>query len=169
MDLTTSTDVDAFMQSSNKLDMRKALGIFSAVKIASTSRNLTTVLADDPHMVIADVPVGRYKVELSFQTYDNSLAGFKWAIGGTATASTTSRARGATIASWNTGIWGAVNTPLTGESVAPWPNATRVPYLIFEMNVTAAGSIAFQWAQHTSNAANTTLWEGSFIRLEKIN
>jgi hypothetical protein len=142
---------------------------FFAYKAANTSRNNTTTLAADPDLTFASVPVGAYEVELSLQVFDNNNHGLAWDIAGTATMSSLGRALLLPdVASATASISVISNGILTGQSIAPWSNATRNARYIGLISVTVAGSIEFRWAQQTSNANNLTVFAGSRISLQKF-
>jgi hypothetical protein len=140
-----------------------------AYKAANTPRNSTTTLAADPDLALANVPVGVYEVALSLQVYDNSNHGFLWDIAGTATMSSLGRALLLPdLGSGNLGISAISNGILSGQSIAPWANATQTARYIGLISVTVAGSIEFRWAQQTSNANNLAVFAGSRMTLQKF-
>lgn len=144
--------------------------VYPARKLANTSRNTTVVLAADPELFVA-LPVGEYQID-GFLVFDGDAA--------------------ADLAtSWNlpTGsiIWGCASQ--AGTTTTNNPGVTN--YSLFKtaagpvlgcvgvgtdtfaritgyLTVTVAGTLTFKWAQNTSNALNTTLQIGSWIRLTKI-
>ncbi len=141
---------------------------FARVKTAGTTRANSDSFAADPDLAIASLPVGRYRVELGFQTYDNNNGGMKYQFGGTATRSALMRGTGQVLGTAPT-QWGQIAAPLAGESVAPWANNTRSVRVDFTINVTVAGSFALEWAQHTSHATGTQLFAGAYMILTPLS
>jgi hypothetical protein len=138
------------------------------VKTANTSTSNNSTFAVDPHLQISNLPIGRWKVELSMQVYDNNAAGFKWQVAGTSSNTVSTRARGLLFAGANQN-WGVITSPLGGENASPWANATRVSIVWFEINTTQAGSFNIEWAQNTSNAQVTTVNSGSYLQLTSLD
>ena len=140
-----------------------------AYKTSNTSRASTTNVEADPHLTFSNVPVGIYEVTLAVQVYDNSNHGIIWNIGGTATASSIGRALAIGDLSLAGNVLGAISGGiLTGQSVAPWANSTRVARYYGLVNVTAAGSLSLQWAQNTSNTNALQFSAGSRMTLVKF-
>jgi hypothetical protein len=140
----------------------------SRVKPSNTSISNSNTFTADPHLQISNLPVGRWRVELSIQVYDNNAAGFKWQFAGTSSNAVSARGRGVGISSSTFG-WQSFTTPLSGENVSPWINSTRVALIWFEINTTTAGSFNLEWAQNTSNAQVTTLNGGSYLQLISLD
>jgi hypothetical protein len=149
-------------------DTRYQIKSINRVKPSNTSISDNSTFAADPHLQISNLPVGRWRVELSMQVYDDNNAGFKWQFAGTASNTVSARGRGLGISS-STLAWQSFTAPLSGENVSPWLNATRVALIWFEINTTTAGSFNIEWAQNTSNAQNTTLNSGSYLQLISLD
>jgi hypothetical protein len=149
-------------------DTRYQIKSINRVKPSNTSISNSSTFAADPHLQISNLPVGRWRVELSMQVYDNNNAGFKWQFAGTASNTVSARGRGLGISS-STLAWQSFTAPLSGEDVSPWVNATRVALIWFEINTTTAGSFNIEWAQNTSNAQVTTLNSGSYLQLTSLD
>lgn len=140
----------------------------SRVKTGNTDISNNSTFTADPHLQISNLPVGRWRVELSMQVYDNNQAGFKWQFAGTSSNAVSSRARGLLFAGENSS-WGTITAPLSGENASPWANATRLSIVWFEINTTTAGSFNLEWAQNTSNAQVTRLNSGSYLQLISLD
>lgn len=149
-------------------DTRYQIKSISRVKPSNTSISNSSTLTADPDLQISNLPTGRWRVELSMQVYDNNQAGFKWQVAGTSSNTVSARGRGIGINTSTTG-WQSFTTPLSGEDVSPWANATRVALIWFEINTTQAGSFNIEWAQNTSNAQVTTLNSGSYLNLTSLD
>ena len=60
-------------------------------------------------------------------------------------------------------------TPITLVAMADGVSSSLMIKGTFKANVVTGGTVAFQWAQGTSDANNTTLALGSWISLRRIN
>jgi hypothetical protein len=142
---------------------------YSAVKTSATSRNATTTLAADPHLTIPSVQPGSYVMRLQMSVYDNSGGGFNWAIGGTATFASQGRAvLTGDLSQFSFNVVAGLTLPLSGQSIAAWPNSTRTSIVTFAFSVSVAGSVELQWSQNTSSATNINLNQNSYMIIEQL-
>jgi hypothetical protein len=58
---------------------------------------------------------------------------------------------------------------LSEQNMTDTVDASGVLHGLIKANATAGGTLDFQWSQQTSSANNTTIYEGSWIRIEKLN
>lgn len=103
-----------------------------------------TTFADVTGGAIDWLPVGKYRVELLFQAFDD-LGGFKWQLTGTSTVGASARAQVvySNLVSLTTDI-------MTGFTYGP--TATTVQQSVTGyINVTAAGTLKLQAAQNTDD------------------
>lgn len=148
------------------------------VKSANQSRNTTTTLANDSELASIALEVGTWDIALFMMAHTPTSATpdlkTQWSFTGT----------------WNTPLRmcqgpgpGNTATPeaialVRLAGIAVNANATyglassSVPAVITERTfravVTAAGNLALQWAQNTSDAGNTTIQEGSTFVCRRI-
>lgn len=144
-----------------------------AYKATDTSRASTTAFADDPHLVIPDlVPNAVYIAELELNI---TIGAGGWKYQNTAPSGSTFECISFT---WNNqtvtfaNSWlriaasGSPGAATAGHIAgAAGGSPYRLRYTLFMGSV--AGSLAFQWAQDSSNVANTTLVKGSWLRLTR--
>lgn len=141
------------------------------IKSVLTSRASTTTMTTDPHLSIAVAANKVYSVEMDFNVTIGA-GGFKHQ---------TTAPTGATFENmsfnWNNGTvtyaqgWqrltgggGSPNVAVAGHAAgAAGGSPYRLRYTLF-MGANA-GTLAFQWAQDSSNAANTTVEKGGWLRL----
>lgn len=148
----------------------------SAVKAALTARATTTVLANDPDLVIAIPSAGTWEIVVTIGVYNTagatvgisynlnysgtftalpsimgSYSGAGLSI--TQTAASIVAAATTSMASVNVGVSIAVQEPLTLRGV---------------LVATGAGNLGFAWAQLVSNATGTTVAGGSRMTARKI-
>ena len=133
-------------------------GFFHAVKGADQTRNSTTTLADDSALTIS-LPVGRFTFEaVLFSAAGAGALKYGW----TVPASTSMR--------WNT----PQSTPALylNETQTLTVSDTSTNGIMTELKgnvrILTAGTFALQWAQNTSNAADTSVLLNSWMRLQKL-
>ena len=144
-----------------------------AYKTADTARASTTTYTDDPHLAVAGllanavyvceietnltIGAGGFKYQVtapSGSTFEN--ASFIWNNGTVAYTSAFAR-----IASSGSPGVGNAGHAAGASGGSPY----RLRFTLF-MGATA-GTCAFQWAQDSSNVANTTMNKGSWFRLTR--
>jgi hypothetical protein len=141
------------------------LPILGAYKATTTSRASTATLTLDPDLAVTVVP-GTYWIEL--ETYSSTGAGgLAWTFGGTATYTVPANA-----VQW---FWTGSAQPPTVASLTPGTAAGGVPSsqlaavrISLPVVVTAGGTVAFVWAQSTSNASPCTVNAGARMRAQKL-
>jgi hypothetical protein len=144
-------------------------------KGASTTRNNTAALADDPDLSNIPLDPGYYSLKVLLATTNaNAAAGLKtaWAF----TGSWTAPVRG-NIGPNNTAVQPGVQTiinliaqsgtqvysyAVSGAFVGIHEWADRVEIL-------SSGNFSVQWAQNTATAANTIIQPGSYVRVMKVD
>lgn len=145
--------------------------VYSARKTAGTSRISSVTLTADPDLTIASLPVGEYQID-GFLAYDasttadlaiawNMPAGsISWGCGGLAGTATSNNP--ATI---NETLFTAATGPVLGGVGVGTGTFARITGWL---KVTTAGAMTLKWAQNSTDATNTTLQAGSWIRFTKI-
>jgi hypothetical protein len=145
-------------------------------KGASTTRNNTAALADDPDLSLIPLDPGFYSIKvLLLMTQANITAKFKtlWAY----TGSWTTPVRGAVgPGGTNAGVPDVV-TPVnlvgqTGTQVYS-PAVSGAWVSIHEwadrVEVLTSGNFSVQWAQSVATVANTIVQPGSYVRVTKVD
>lgn len=142
------------------------------VKSGDTGRTSTTTLAADPHLALAVSASATYLLD-GFIDYDGAFgagglkmdftlpagATLRWGPLGNVVADTTQKYHSNTV---NTGSL-PVGTYGTGGSHTA---ATLRGYLTV---AGTAGTVTLRWAQSASNGTATTVYTGSWIRLERYS
>lgn len=140
------------------------------VRQANLTRASTTTFTDDPNMVIANLPLGFYRIQTFFnwQTAGDGSQGFKWqaASSGAFTVLTGTVTRVVnsvfTARNYNLGITAQYGTIANSGNPTDWDSFDSV----FQM--TTAGTFSIQWAQNTSNAVGTQLSAGSYAVITRL-
>ena len=140
-------------------------------KTASTGRSATVTLADDPDLVFTADASGVYVVELKVFVDSPAIPDFKFAvIGPSATGAAyvnyTTSGNGAT--SDEADEFSASTTYFASTAIA---GAAFLPLVLITSRFVVGGSggtVAFQWAQNTSNASATTVLSGSYLKYRKV-
>ena len=134
-----------------------------ASKPASTSRTLTTTMADDPDLTVA-LGVGRYSIQMYLPLFSTGTGQgqfkFQFTFSGTQTSIITS-AHGRIAGSAVT--YATVTAASTSTAVAASIAATDWLRVDGAITVTVAGSLTLQWAQNTSHADATIVGIGSWL------
>lgn len=132
-----------------------------AVKSADQTVNSNTTYQNDTHMFVPLLASTSYQFELRILMVSGATPGFK---------SQFTYPAGTTGSVWGTNAGGVVGvTALPGA--LNWGATGADRYLTLNGRVltsTTAGTFRFQWAQDVSNAANTTVRIGSFLRLSPV-
>ena len=141
------------------------------MKTADESRNLTITVANDTDIQfdLAANTKYRFQGNIFFDTV--AAADFKWRIAGP-TGATLIRIHRYNIAPGTTTHSDiAVDTAYSVADIAVTSGGADGGYVHFQgiiFNGGTAGTFAFQWAQNTSNASNTTVRAGSFLAIVEI-
>lgn len=136
-----------------------------------TARASTTTLADDPDLIVTNLPKGTYLLRCFMQFFGTTTGtqGYKFALrvgGGIAGSSwlITSGTVNSVVSNPNTitpanvvDSFGTIATALNDQITFDAFIATN-----------GAGDIALQWAQNSSSANNTNLSNGSWFTVERI-
>jgi len=148
------------------------------VKTAATARNTTTTFADDPHLVSGSLATGYYAIEgfIEWNVASTFTQGIKVNLDvnsgtiGAGSFSATYNAAGVSptpadigVADVNSGSGIQISTSVNNHGTS------RRMAISGSVEVTAAAVIAFEWAQETSDAADTTIFEGSWIKFTKLD
>ncbi|WP_051797719.1 hypothetical protein [Streptomyces sp. NRRL S-337] len=145
-------------------------------KTANTDRAATTTFADDPDLTVSLEANATYRVEMYLHYAALDAARFKtmWnvPVNWTGLRSAIGPDQGQILSSTSsggTGRWGVHNLS-TACTYGTRDHATNQCVAIEEGVVTtiAAGTLALQWAQATSNATATRLGSGSYMRVKRL-
>ncbi|HEY6021927.1 MAG TPA: hypothetical protein VIY48_19285 [Candidatus Paceibacterota bacterium] len=142
-----------------------------AIKSATTARASTTVLANDPHLVLSLAANATYELSgfLEYNGQPTAGADFKmdWTI---PAGSTLQYARNGYISNSVTQTDQVVTDEATIRVLGTFGTTTNVSANIKGVLVTGgtSGNIQLRWAQNVSNAIATSLLINSFIKLERI-
>lgn len=141
-------------------------------KSAVESRNTTTTLADDTHLVSIPLEIGTYDIELvmfyTLSTTTTQKIKTRWAFTGT-WASTTRACIGpgsANTAAPNDAAEVTLRGYVSDTQDAIYDSSTSGAYSVVRevakgVVVTVAGNLSLQWAQNASSANNTNVQAGS--------
>lgn len=147
--------------------------VLSAVKPADTSRNSTTTTDLDPDLQFTNVPAGTYAVDAYIYFVSAATPDLKLSLG--ASAAVTLGTYGVIVEGQSTGLTAGnsnVDNFRTAAGGNTYPaDGTNDNCLIIRGTLVLGNStteIYVQWAQNTSDAANTTLKRGSWLRLTKL-
>jgi len=140
------------------------IGVASyAFKPADTTRTLTTTLADDPDLVLPVLANKHYAFEMWISENVHNTPDLKIAI---------TMPAGATLESLlMSSAFASADDTYDGSSRIVFGTATVDSVTLIGAITVAgtAGNVTLQWAQNTSDANNTTLLEGSWIRLTQLD
>lgn len=169
-------------------DINTILGLLGTFtnKSGPTSRNsggTGTTYADDPHLSSIALAVGTYEIEVyglfTLATTATQKIKTQWAFTGTWNGTTAPRlclGPGSAQTGGPTAITDMFfqGLHLNGQDAIYDVAAGTTNYSAFRevagnVIVTVAGNLSLQWAQQTASANNTTLQEGSYVRVRKIS
>ena len=148
----------------------------AAYKTATTSRNSTTTLANDPHLTLS-LEVGTWTFEIVAPFWQDALAvayhKFGLSFSGTRTdgyfGGTWSEASTFTAKAFGSNDLASPFTPgASGEIVATSPNGANWIRVFGSIKVTVAGTFVLQWAQNNSSATPINLGVGSYMICTRI-
>lgn len=142
----------------------------TVAKAASTARTATAVLASDPDLTVP-LAVGKYVIRSMVHfSAANATMDFKYGLNFTGTA--TSYMTREFIAPGGAGTSGASQAAFTPMTASEAVTSTSAGYgsVAYEIviDVTVAGTFAFQWAQNTSDLAALTVLFGSNLEYKKV-
>lgn len=146
--------------------------VWSVAKSANTTKNNDATVADDPHLTIANVPIGTYAVRAFLKYESSTAADFKAGLTATSGASASLAPRGliSTATTSTSGVnsqasYALANTPPLGGVGA----GTQVgAELVGTLTLTTAGTVTVKWAQNTADATDTILYADSWLILTKL-
>lgn len=131
-----------------------------------------TTLNDDAFLKFTTSANTQYIFRFNIIANTAATPDFKFALNHTGTTTAT---RWSTIRSTSAGVYpmlGAISsTTANGTAVTvTGTSAGDIPIIIWGYIQVGAsgGTLAFQWAQNTSNAAATTVYEGSFLEYQIV-
>jgi len=141
---------------------------FGAEKTVNQTTNTDVTLNDDDDLVLTGIVAGTYKLTMLmvFKGLVTGAMGIKWRINYTGTVTRSQLTSMETASGANTRALRDVNLTVTEASidiaVAQWN------LLDGTLVVSDGGTLSLQWAQNTSNANNLTVFDGSYLALQKI-
>lgn len=151
-----------------ELDALLARAPKSATKTADTSRDTTTTLTADPHLVVPVAADTAYTVEMTFSA-DSGSGTPDLKIGWSAPA-------GATMVNWSVhwsdagGLHQFLNLATLATTLAIATDTTIRPLQVLgTLTVgSTAGDLSFLWSQNTSSGTVTTIRTGASLKLTPI-
>lgn len=142
----------------------------NAFKTADTTRTATTVVANDPTLQFAVAANTAYAFRIAVFFTTTANGDFKYQLTGPASPSLVRLYRRAVVGGASTPTLYVLDTAfvatdqaLAGAGAEGWFECTGV--LVNGVN---AGTVAFAWAQNTSDAGNTIVRRGSFIEFRVV-
>jgi len=141
---------------------------FTIHKTADQTRSSTTTLANDADMTFSTNTSVGYTFRLHVFYNTPAAADFKFTINHSAT---TTRIRWTYSAILPDGTSVVALETASGTPVSLTTAITGNGYIAIVgiLQSGGTGTLAFQWAQNTSDAGNTTVYEGSYIEYEQEN
>lgn len=154
---------------SNCSDIEKRIPVARPIgyvaKASATTRNSTTTMADDPDLTFPVAADSLYAVEMTVTYNSGTTPDFKhlWSLpsGATLDGMLIHQALGGTNTIDAAYVAAAVSSQGTGGDISLWASFTID-------TAGTAGSATFQWAQVNSDAGDTTVNAGSWVRYRKI-
>lgn len=129
-------------------------------KTASTARNTTTTLTDDPDLIFTGMLANtNYEIEVGCLLDGPSAGGAKFQVNFTGTLAVTSE-----VMAIGNGVVGAANMNAP-YSVAAGTSVLHLYWFKTAIRTNTAGTLSLQWAQNASNASNTTMYLGSYLKI----
>lgn len=142
----------------------------TVVKSVAETRNSTTTLADDAELILPCESEGIYVFQIKVFFDTSATPDFKFKVTGPSTPDEVVL-RGHFVAVGDTADTDFVDTAFGTEHAVTGTGGTTGGFVNINglVNVGAAGGVIdFQWAQNTSDAADTTVLAGSHIRWLKV-
>lgn len=139
-------------------------------KLVNETKNLNITLAPDGHLFFNMLANQKYSVRCKV-FFDSSAAGdFKWSITGP-TAPTFVRIRRKSIVATGVAesLIGVDVTYTAAQALDGGAGAGFVEFEAIVQNGANAGAFAFNWAQNTSDAGNTTVFAGSVMEYRVVS
>ena len=141
------------------------------IKLAGTTRNNNTTLADDPNLTFAVYAGEAYRFKGKIW-YTTSAAGdFKYTLNGPASPASVIIERSVLLPAGTSYSGIGITTAFGGAGIAATGTSGGIGMIEFEGAATMganAGNIAFSWAQNTSDAGPTTVFRGSYLEWARV-
>jgi hypothetical protein len=150
------------------------------VKATDTNRNTTITLADDPDLAgIPLQPSAQYIIEgvLVFDGQGATANGFRWALDFNGQLGNLDTLNGSLFSYQTGGTTESLVTPVASagsQTKATFDGAAIAEVVEFKIGIitqadyVANTAVDLQWAQGTSNATNTRLNEGSWMKVTRV-
>lgn len=162
-DVPSATDFNEWLQNINFIS-----------KTSDTSRNTTIVLADDPEILLPAIANATYVLTcvLVYSATSQAAGDLNVSWGVPAGAAILGHASGQPVAGTTSAddlVTAFADTTTLSFGVigiaAPWTTAFLIGRLVM---AGTAGNIRLRWCQATSNATNTTMRQGTFLKLDRV-
>ncbi len=159
------------------VDLAEAIGIQKpkainvALKLAGTTRNTNTTLADDPDLIFPVHPNEAYLFRGTVWYLTSAAADFKFTLSGPASPASVRIKRHVIIPGGTAYSNIAITTAFGGAGIAVVATPGGDGLIEFHGGVTVgatAGNVAFSWAQNTSDAGPTTVLRGSYLEWARV-
>lgn len=156
----------AFFPAGRMVDLTSVSGDLMAYKSADETKNNDTTFADDSELTVALPQAGVYAVEVYVKIVTSNTPGIKWGLNGPAKNDVL------LLIDQRYNFCGDLTDYTSGAS-ATWNPAgspdTGYATIQGTVDVSAAGDLAFSWAQAVSDAADCTIKKGSWMRVKRIS
>lgn len=138
----------------------------TAFKSVDETISSDSAFHNDNDLFVSAAPNAYYKGELWLGFTSSVAAGFKVVFSGPVGA--TMRCSGFLVTTGGTATFNTTNA--LGSVASITGTGAQLPYMNkFTLTTTNAGFLNFQWAQNASNASNTTVHNGSYLKLERMD
>jgi len=138
----------------------------TAIKVSDTTRSSTTTFADDPDLTVPVAANINYYVDamLLYDTAATPLIKFQLTVPSGATRYWVFNGLATSVTATGDGVV-RLSDKVNALGTAGAGSITGAPLRGTVLNGSTAGFATLQWAQNVSNAANTILKAGSWLRL----
>lgn len=143
------------------------------VKTGDTLRSSTTTLADDPHLAGFTLQAGkRYRLRGTLRITAGTTPRMKLRLNFSQTPASGAFASMTALLAATTAPSAVVtDTWHSADLVTPAAGMVGIAQIdaVFRANSLTGGTLALQWAQNSSDAANVTIFEGSCLELIQLD
>jgi hypothetical protein len=141
-----------------------------ATKTADTTRNNTATRTADPHLTLANVPIGTYRMRafIVYRAESTADLSVSWTRPGGTTMSWTTNAPASTTTSVNTVISRIGLNAASSLTIGGVSGNDVVALFEGVVTITAAGTVTLDWAQGVAEVSDAILRSGSSLELVRV-
>lgn len=142
-----------------------------AIKLAGTTRNTNTVLADDPDLFFTAYASEAYRFRGQVWYTTSAAADIKYTLSGPPSPASVIIERSVILPTGTVESGQGITTAFGGAGIPATATVGGIGRVFFEGAFTAGavgGNVAFQWAQNTSDAGPTTVFRGSYLEWARV-